>query len=140
MPADDAAGFRLVRAAGGVVTRAGTDGIEVLVVHRPQYDDWTLPKGKAERGETSIDTARREVLEETGFVCVIGPEVSDVDYVDRRGRPKVVRYFAMRVEHGHFFPNDEVDAIEWCTLHAAAARLTYPRDHEVAVAGATIDW
>lgn len=138
--ADDPPAVRLVRAAGGVVTRSGPDGVEVLVVHRPRYDDWTLPKGKVERDETAADTARREVQEETGFVCSVGPEIAEVGYSDRRGRAKLVRYYAMRVEHGVFNANDEVDAIAWCALPGAVALLTYVRDHEVASAGAAIEW
>ena len=138
--ADDPPAVRLVRAAGGVVTRRGPDGVEVLVVHRPLYDDWTLPKGKAERGETAADTARREVHEETGFVCAVGPAIADVGYFDRRGRPKLVRYYAMRVECGVFNANEEVVAIAWCALPGAVARLTYVRDHEVVSAGVAIEW
>ncbi len=133
-------GARQVQAAGGVVLRVGHDGDEVLLVHRPHRDDWSLPKGKAEGRETPAETARREVAEETGYLCTVGPEVAVVDYVDHRGRPKVVRYFLMRVEHGDFAPNDEVDEVSWCPLTIAARRLSYARDHDVLVAAAAVTW
>ena len=67
-----------VKAAGGVVRRRGADGVRFALVHRPRYDDWTLPKGKAEDDEDREDTARREVLEETGFRCELGPAIATV--------------------------------------------------------------
>jgi 8-oxo-dGTP pyrophosphatase MutT (NUDIX family) len=117
-----------VRAAGGVVQR---EGGEVLVVHRPKYDDWTLPKGKAEPGESDEDCALREVEEETGLRCRLGAELSSTQYVDGDGRPKVVRYWTMSVEGGGFTPNREVDEIEWLPVEEAAARMTYDRDRTV---------
>jgi 8-oxo-dGTP diphosphatase len=122
---------RLVRAAGGVVWRRGADAIEVVVVHRPRYDDWSLPKGKCEAGERDEDAARREVLEETGLVCELGDELATSRYVDGRGRDKVVRYWAMTVQDGSFVVNDEVDALRWLPLGDVAAALTYARDHPV---------
>ncbi|MCU1455098.1 MAG: hydrolase [Acidimicrobiales bacterium] len=125
-------GSDAVRAAGGLVWRpAAPGGVEVLIVHRPRYDDWTLPKGKAEPGETSADCARREVEEETGLRCALGAELPTVRYVDHRGRPKVVRYWAMAVEDGSFRVNDEVDEIRWLRLEQAAGQLTYRRDRAV---------
>ena len=121
----------VVQAAGGVVLRGGTDAPEVLLVHRPRYDDWTLPKGKAESGEDPAATARREVVEETGFECELGRELPSTTYEDDRGRPKVVRYWVMRPVAGDFRANDEVDAIAWCRLDEAAPRLTYERDRAV---------
>ena len=144
MRADGSGRGRLVEAAGGVVVRpapAGAAGVavengdaagvEVLLVHRPRYDDWTFPKGKAEPGELPAETARREVLEETGYECTVGAPLTEVRYVDDRGRPKVVRYFHMTVERGAFAANEEVDAIAWCVPAEAAARLTYAHDVEV---------
>ncbi|HUF83802.1 MAG TPA: NUDIX domain-containing protein, partial [Acidimicrobiia bacterium] len=81
-----------VRAAGGVVLRRGADGPEVLVVHRPRYGDWSLPKGKCEPGEGDEDAARREVEEESGVRVRLGAELPTGAYLDRRGRPKQVRY------------------------------------------------
>jgi 8-oxo-dGTP diphosphatase len=127
-------GPETVRAAGGVVWRAGGDEgsePEVLLVHRPKYDDWSLPKGKRDAGETDEATARREVREETGLRCRLGDELVESHYVDGRGRPKVVRYWDMTVEGGSFEVNDEVDAVEWLRLGDVSARLTYERDRPV---------
>lgn len=118
----------LVRAAGGVLWRRGDAGVEVLVVHRPRYDDWSFPKGKCEPGESFLDTALREVSEETGLQAVVGRPLPEVSYVDRLGRPKVVRYWSMSVGSGRFEPNDEVDEIAWLPLGDARGRLSYPRD------------
>ena len=120
-----------VRAAGGVPVRDGATGIEVLVVHRPRYDDWTFPKGKRERGETDEECALREVLEETGLRCVLEDELPPTTYVDRDGRPKLVRYWRVRVVEGSVVPNDEADEARWLPPAAAAALLTYERDHAV---------
>ena len=122
----------VVRAAGGVVWRDGGDGIEVLVVHRPKYDDWSLPKGKRDPGETDEQCAVREVDEETGLRATLGRELLPTRYRDRKDREKVVRYWAMTVASGpEFTPNDEVDELRWLGLDEAAALLSY--DHDVSV-------
>jgi 8-oxo-dGTP diphosphatase len=129
-------GKREVKAAGGAVLR-GRDGggVEVLVVHRPRYDDWSLPKGKLDRGESFEQAALREVLEETGLRCRLRTELDAVRYTDNKGRPKTVRYWVMDVvEDFGFAPNDEVDELAWLELHAAVERLTYDHDQEL-VAG-----
>ena len=129
-----------MRAAGGVIRRDGVDGPEVLLVHRPRYDDWSFPKGKAEDGETPAETARREVLEETGHACTVGPEIAAIRYIDNRGRSKEVRYFAMRIEGGEFVANDEVDQVTWCAPAVAVTRLSYPHDQDVLVAASAVTW
>ena len=122
----------LVRAAGGVVWRERGDGeVEVLLVHRPKYDDWTLPKGKCDPGESDESCALREVHEETGLRCRLGIELVSTYYDDARGRPKVVRYWTMRVVDGAFSPNAEVDEVEWVGLEEAGMRLSYDRDQPV---------
>lgn len=121
-----------VRAGGGVVwRRTRTGAVEVLVVHRPRYDDWSLPKGKCDAGETYVDAAVREVHEETGSVCVLGPELPDVRYLDHKGRTKRSRYWAMEHVSGTFEPNDEVDEVRWLAPEAAKAQLSYPHDRPV---------
>jgi 8-oxo-dGTP diphosphatase len=122
----------LVRAAGGLVVRDVDGGCEVLLVHRPRYDDWTFPKGKVDPGESDEAAARREVEEETGLRCVLERELPSTRYIDGRGRPKVVRYWLMRVVDGDFAANDEVDQIAWLTLTDARAVLSYERDRELA--------
>lgn len=118
-----------VRAAGGVVWRTGPSGeVEVLVVHRPKYDDWSLPKGKRESGESDEDCALREVEEESGYRCSLGPALGDTSYIDRKGRPKTVRWWVMTVLGGGFSPNDEVDWLDWLTPLGAKQRLSYDRD------------
>ncbi|MBU1865668.1 MAG: polyphosphate kinase 1, partial [Actinobacteria bacterium] len=118
-----------VMAAGGVVHRSGPNGErQLLIVHRPRYRDWSLPKGKLEPGETESDAALREVHEETGFDCILGPEMGSIEYVDHQGLHKVVRYWAMTVGGGEFHPNEEVDEARWLPVPAAAADLSYERD------------
>ena len=117
-----------VKAAGGVVRRDG----RIAVVHRPRYDDWSLPKGKLDPGETWEEAALREVREETGLECALGEELSSTRYHDRKGRSKLVRYWLMDPVGGEFAPNDEVDELRWLTPAEAAALLTYPRDKELA--------
>ena len=124
---------REVRAAGGAVLRPREGGgVELAVVHRPKYDDWSLPKGKLERGESFEEAALREVFEETGLRCRLRQELEPTEYRDRKGRPKVVRYWLMDVAFDTGFrPSDEVDALEWLEIPAAATRLTYEHDQEL---------
>ena len=121
-----------VKAAGGVVWRRGDSGVEVALVHRPRYDDWSLPKGKLDRGETWEAAAVREVEEEIGVRCEVGGELSPIEYTDHRGRQKVVRYWLMEAVGQHAFePNDEVDEMRWLKGRNAVGRLSYPLDRDV---------
>ena len=127
-----------VRAAGGVIWRARKGVIQVAVVHRPKYGDWTFPKGKLEPGETDAEAAHREVVEETGLECVLGRELPAVRYVDAKGRLKQVRYWEMTVASGSFAVNAEVDQLEWVPVAEAGDRLTYPHDGDVLAAFARL--
>jgi 8-oxo-dGTP diphosphatase len=122
-----------VKASGGVVWRRGAGGaLEVAVVHRPRYDDWSLPKGKLDAGETWEQAALREVEEEIGLRCTLGDELPPVFYADNRGRAKAVRYWLMEPDgDARFIPNDEVDEMRWVDFAAAAAMLSYPHDAEL---------
>jgi 8-oxo-dGTP diphosphatase len=118
-----------VEAAGGVVLDG--DGLVVLV-HRPKYDDWTLPKGKLHPGESFEEAALREVEEETGLRCRLIRELPSSEYPDAKGRSKVVRYWLMEVQaETGFVPNHEVDELRRLPLDEALALLTYDRDRDV---------
>ncbi len=121
-----------VMAAGGVVTREGEDGVEIVVVHRPKYEDWSLPKGKLTPGEGWEQAALREVTEETGLRCELGEELEPARYLDRKGRRKLVRYWLMRPLDGSFEPTDEVDELRWLPPEEAAALLSYEHDRRLA--------
>jgi 8-oxo-dGTP pyrophosphatase MutT (NUDIX family) len=121
-------GYGAVRAAGGVPVRVRDDGVEVLVVHRPLYDDWTFPKGKREPGETDEECALREVEEETGLRCGLEDELPSTAYIDATGRRKVVRYWRMRVLSGALEPASEADDARWVSPGEAARLLTYDAD------------
>ncbi|GGK91377.1 NUDIX hydrolase [Streptomyces flaveus] len=118
-----------VLAAGCVLwRRSPVDGeLEICLVHRPRYDDWSHPKGKLKHGEDPLAGAVREVEEETGFGCAPGPRLPTVRYL-ANGRPKEVSYWAAEATEGHFTPNDEVDRIRWLPPAEARERLTQPRD------------
>ena len=116
-----------VKASGGVVMRDG----RIALVHRPRYDDWSLPKGKLDPGESWEDAALREIEEEIGLRCRLGDELSPTAYRDGKGRAKVVRYWLMEPVDGEFEPNDEVDEVRWVTPAEADGLLTYDRDREL---------
>lgn len=120
-----------VRAAGGLVVRVGRNGPEIAIVHRPRYDDWSLPKGKLEGDESFKAGALREVEEETGFTCELGKELSPVRYRDRKGRRKIVRYWQMRPLEGDFEVNDEVDELRWVAPAAAGELLDFDHDRRL---------
>jgi len=121
-----------VHAAGGIPWRRRPDGeVEVLLVHRPRYDDWTFPKGKVQPGESDEQAALREVEEETGLRCELGAELAGTTYRDRKLRPKLVRYWAMAPVAGDPLGQHEVDKVAWLSRDRAAGELSYERDRDV---------
>ncbi|MGH3614657.1 MAG: NUDIX hydrolase [Pseudonocardia sp.] len=128
-----------ILAAGAVLWRVGSDddatgglghGVQVALVHRPRYDDWTLPKGKLHRGESMPAAAIREVAEETGFATRLGSALGEVSYAVAEGT-KLVRFWVAQALGGRFVPNAEVDEMRWVDLTVAADMLSYQRDLEV---------
>ncbi|MGW1844774.1 NUDIX hydrolase [Streptomyces sp. NPDC001966] len=121
-----------VLAAGCVLWRRSESSgtLEICLVHRPRYDDWSHPKGKLKRGEAALDAARREVLEETGHHCAPGAALPTVRYL-ANGRPKEVAYWAAEATGGSFVPGAEVDRVSWLPPAVARARLTQDRDREL---------
>ncbi|HWB21898.1 MAG TPA: NUDIX hydrolase [Gaiellaceae bacterium] len=115
-----------IGAAGGVVLRDG----KVLLVHRPEYDDWTIPKGKLDPGETWEEAAVRELEEETGLRCELGAEVGRTRYIDHRGRDKEVRYYLMTSDDEPVAQN-EIDEVRWVALEDVAGVLSYERDADL---------
>jgi 8-oxo-dGTP diphosphatase len=125
-----------IQAAGGVIRR---DDGRIALVHRPRYDDWSLPKGKLDEGETFEEAALREVSEETGLRAELVRELPPVHYT-ARGRPKIVRYWLMSVvSDPGFTPNDEVDELRWLSAEDTLTLLTYDRDKGVVTAAAASD-
>ena len=121
-----------VKAAGCVVWRRGEDaGLQIALAHRPRYEDWSLPKGKLDPGETWEQAAVREVEEEIGVEGELGTELPPVFYRDRKGREKAVRYWTMEAGGGTFAVNDEVDELRWVPPAEALALLSYDKDREL---------
>ena len=117
-----------------MVRRPGEDGAYAYaVVHRPRYDDWSLPKGKVDGDESDEQAALREVHEETGIRGRLGPELGTVRYTDRHGRPKQVRYWLIDALQGpsDFLPNQEIDAVRWCRAADAGKLLSYEHDRKL---------
>lgn len=129
MPESDG---QVIQAAGGVLWRpaASGPGVEVALVHRPKYDDWSVPKGKLQRGEHVLLGAVREVEEETGFCAVPGRPLRGIDYL-KDGVPKHVHYWAMRQGRGRFVANAEVDQMMWLPPREAQVHLAPERDRVV---------
>ena len=122
---DSQSTVRLIQAAGGLVWRQGPDGRELAFIHRRRYQDWSLPKGKLKTGESWRQAALREVLEETGCEVLLGDFAGQLDYVVG-GTPKRVLFWHMQtVAECQFYPNEEVDAIEWLSPARAVERLNY---------------
>ena len=119
-----------IEAAGGVLWRSATGGVEVALVHRPRYDDWSLPKGKLDTREHPLAGALREIAEETGFAAVPGRPLGEIRY-GVSGEPKRVRYWACRATTGRFRPGREVDELTWVTTEDAEALLPAERDRPV---------
>ena len=123
---------RLIPAAGGALWRTGADGVlETALVHRPKYDDWSLPKGKLDAGEHPLTAAVREVGEETGLEVVVGRRSVQTRYTHRHHGPKRVDYWVMQVVGGTFAANDEVDDLRWLPVPAAVALVTHDHDRAV---------
>jgi len=127
-----------IQAAGGVVWRVGSGQngaqIEVAIIHRPRYDDWSIPKGKLAPGESEIEGALREVFEETGCRVQLGRSLGEIRYLKKSGgqtREKVVHYWAMRATGGTFSPSREVDELRWMDLDEARDLVTRATDIEV---------
>jgi 8-oxo-dGTP diphosphatase len=120
-----------VRAAGGIVIRDNDGTPEVVLVHRPKYDDWTLPKGKVEGRESDEECALREVEEETGLACELVEELESSSYLDASGRPKFVRYWLMRPLSGGLAATREVDDARWFPVADAEKQLSHLRDVRV---------
>ncbi len=112
-------------AAGGIVWRQGSPEPEVLLVHRPRYDDWSMPKGKLEPGECLLECARREVWEETGAITRIGRYLGSVNYLKPDSTRKEVHYWAMESDRLEFNPTAEVDQIRWVGLSSLAEEISY---------------
>jgi len=121
-----------ILAAGAVLWRPQdcTGGLEIAVIHRSRYDDWSLPKGKVNPGETEPVTAVREIEEETGFRAHLGRRLTTVSYPVEQGVKKV-RYWAARCVSGEFSVSDEVDGLRWLPADQAMTALTYPNDRKV---------
>lgn len=131
-PGDTVPATKAVLAAGAVLWRSNDDSSspDIALIHRPRYDDWSLPKGKVDPGETEPVTAVREIREETGYASVLGRRLAAVSYPVEQGTKKV-RYWTARAVDGEFSPNDEVDELKWLPVADAMKQLEYPHDRKV---------
>jgi 8-oxo-(d)GTP phosphatase len=129
---------RAIQAAGGVVWRLAASenptNLEVAIIHRPRYDDWSIPKGKLAPGESLLEGGVREVHEETGYRVQVGRPLGEIRYLKNSGgttREKVVHFWAMRATGGEFSPGPEVDELRWLPLDEARKLVTRTTDREV---------
>lgn len=120
-----------VLAAGAVLWRRGSTGIEIAIVHRPRYDDWSLPKGKLDPGESMPAAAVREVREETGCTARLGVRLGEISYAITGGHKTVGYWAAEAIDEGNFTAHDEVDQLRWVAPEQASSRLSYRLDAEV---------
>ena len=122
---------KVIEAAGAVLTRDLKIGIEILLIHRPKYDDWTLPKGKREQGESWQETALREVEEETGYIPRLEDFAGCTAYLVNKV-PKIVLFWRMSpLGIPDFKPGDEVDRARWFTLNEALRRMSYENEKKL---------
>ena len=121
-----------IMAAGAVLYRINQDEIEICLIHRPRYDDWSFPKGKIEFGESFLAAAHREVLEETGYEAKFGPLIAEIQYL-AEGVPKRVKYWAAQAISAAKPITDlqEVDKFEWHSIKSAKSKLTHEEDRKV---------
>ncbi|UVE95677.1 bifunctional NUDIX hydrolase/histidine phosphatase family protein [Dietzia sp. B32] len=122
---------RVVPAAGAVLYRTVDDAPLCAVVHRPRYDDWSLPKGKVDAGESLPVTAVREIAEETGFTAVLQSRIGTTGYPLKENTRKEVTYWSARACEGTFVPNSEVDEIRWLPVEEAKDLVSYPLDRKI---------
>ena len=124
-------GVDVIQAAGGLVWRNDTGEKKLAIIHRPKHDDWTLPKGKLEQGESWKEAALREVREETGCQAIIEDFAGCTCYTPR-DIPKIVLYWNMKlIDEGNFTPNKEVDKIQWFKIEDALTMLDYQSEREL---------
>ncbi|MGI9073509.1 MAG: NUDIX hydrolase [Bryobacteraceae bacterium] len=120
-----------IQAAGGLVTREAPDGLELILVHRKRYNDWSLPKGKVEAGEEPLHAAIREVREETGCEVEYEGFAGETRY-EVRGVPKIVQFWRMRlVSQPHLDENDEIASAIWLPVREAVAMMTYDSERKL---------
>ena len=123
---------KVIEAAGGLLSKETPSGRKIAIIHRERYDDWALPKGKREPGESWQETALREVWEETGCRAVLGMFIGSASYALNGKSPKVVLFWHMTVQKNcKFHPNDEVDRIKWVSPKKALKMLSYKDERDI---------